>query len=83
MRVDQSTIQKLALDVNMNDIPRAIKRTKGLKLPDDSTIKTFANHFRVYIGDPENATKRSRSVKAKEEEYFVVVQNLKRNIPDV
>ncbi|KAJ9653899.1 DNA-directed RNA polymerase III subunit C1 (rpo31) [Coniosporium apollinis] len=83
MRVDQSTIQKLALDVTMNDIPRAIKRTKGLKLPDGSTIKTFANHFSVYIGDPENATKRSRSVKAKEEGYFVVVQNLKRNIPDV
>ncbi|KAJ9657821.1 DNA-directed RNA polymerase III subunit C1 (rpo31) [Coniosporium apollinis] len=82
MRVDQGTIQKLALDVTMNDIQRAIKRTKGLKLPEGSTIKTFANHFRVYVGDPENATKR-RSAKAKEEEYFVVVQNLKRNIPDV
>lgn len=92
MRVDVATIEKLQLSVGMNDIVRAIRKSKGLKL-EGAEIRTSGSHLRIYIPETSSDNSKKRALLAvdpitgkkpkKEDEYFVRVQNLKRALPDV
>ncbi|KAF2841958.1 beta and beta-prime subunits of DNA dependent RNA-polymerase [Patellaria atrata CBS 101060] len=81
LRIDRATIDKLQLDIKMYDIEKAIKRTKGFKELDIHILGDAK--IRVYIPDLNENAKRRAPTKKRDEELFVRIANLKRDLPSV
>jgi DNA-directed RNA polymerase III subunit RPC1 len=89
IRVDWDTVQKLHLDLDADEIAKAIMKAKPLKLAKDGSTWNSSprgNFVRIFPSDPAKKAKKraSTAVKPKpEDDFFIRMQNLKRLIPDV
>ncbi|KAF1809777.1 DNA-directed RNA polymerase III largest subunit [Eremomyces bilateralis CBS 781.70] len=82
MRLDTDIIDKLQLDVNMSHIMTAIVRTRGLKLS-KKDLTAIGSHLRINVPGDISYGPKKRSIAGSKDEYFHVVQSLRRAIPNV
>ncbi|KAK3049720.1 hypothetical protein LTS18_012701, partial [Coniosporium uncinatum] len=91
MRIDAPTIAKLGLDLDMQDITRALVTARGLKI-EDRHLRMYGNQIRIEVPDLalEGASAKRRSTttaaarkKAGDDDHFIRVQHLKRQIPNI
>ena len=80
MKVDAKIIDNLQLEVNMEDIEKAIMKMKGFKRDVDH-IRYYHNRVKVIVGEPEERKKRAHTKIS--EEHFLRVQSMKRSIPNI
>ncbi|KAI9845198.1 MAG: hypothetical protein M1838_001838 [Thelocarpon superellum] len=79
LKIDFATVEKLQLDLGIEDIKKAILSYKKLKiLPGD--IKSFRSHMRIYVHDSSAIDVPSKAGKEDDDTFFRVT-NLKRLLP--
>lgn len=79
MRVDLNTIEKLQLELTMEDILNAIARAPKLKISKQD-IRINKNRIRIFVRD---FTEKERRATKTESDVFSRVQALKRALPSI